>query len=175
MLLQVMSGGAGEARVGTAMLNQAERRWLGSFRAGGEKLGPGLRPQPYGRIKQRSHVRRNCSRLSHSLHFTRRCHQYSTSSSRPPPTRTHHYQNITITMDQLQISPETQQGLQNLSAKDKQELNQFVVGETQKAQIQSSMRAPSFRTKNTLCCLGNIFSHVAHGWLAPSRIHTDLS
>jgi hypothetical protein len=45
-------------------------------------------------------------------------------------------------MDQLQISPETQQGLQNLSAKDKQELNQFVVGETQKAQIQSSTRAP---------------------------------
>lgn len=45
-------------------------------------------------------------------------------------------------MDQLQISPEVQQGLQNLSAKDKQELNQFVVGETQKAQIQSSTRAP---------------------------------
>lgn len=41
-------------------------------------------------------------------------------------------------MDQLQISPETQQGLQNLSAKDKQELNQFIVGETQKAQVQSS-------------------------------------
>lgn len=43
-------------------------------------------------------------------------------------------------MDQLQISPETQQGLQNLSAKDKQELNQFVIGETQKAQLQSSTR-----------------------------------
>ncbi|KAL1582796.1 hypothetical protein WHR41_08325 [Cladosporium halotolerans] len=42
-------------------------------------------------------------------------------------------------MDQLQISAETQQGLQNLSAKDKQELNQFVVGETQKAQIQSTI------------------------------------
>ena len=42
-------------------------------------------------------------------------------------------------MDQLQISAETQQGLQNLSAKEKQELNQFIVGETQKAQIQSSM------------------------------------
>jgi hypothetical protein len=42
-------------------------------------------------------------------------------------------------MDQLQISPEVQQGLQNLSAKDKQELNQFIVGETQKAQVQSSM------------------------------------
>jgi import inner membrane translocase subunit TIM8 len=41
-------------------------------------------------------------------------------------------------MDQLQISPEIQQGLQNLSAKDKQELNQFIVGETQKAQVQSS-------------------------------------
>lgn len=47
-------------------------------------------------------------------------------------------------MDQLQISPETQQGLQNLSAKDKQELNQFIVGETQKAQVQSSkLRYPS--------------------------------
>jgi hypothetical protein len=46
-------------------------------------------------------------------------------------------------MDQLQISPETQQGLQNLSAKDKQELNQFIVGETQKAQVQSSMSRPS--------------------------------
>jgi hypothetical protein len=51
----------------------------------------------------------------------------------PTPTTT------TFTMDQLQISPETQQGLQNLSAKDKQELNQFIVGETQKAQVQSSM------------------------------------
>ena len=45
-------------------------------------------------------------------------------------------------MDQLQISPETQQGLQNLSAKDKQELNQFIVGETQKAQVQSSTSRP---------------------------------
>lgn len=42
-------------------------------------------------------------------------------------------------MDQLQISPETSQGLQNLSAKDKQELNQFVMAESQKAQIQGSM------------------------------------
>ena len=41
-------------------------------------------------------------------------------------------------MDAQQISPETQAALQNLSAKDKQELNQFVMGETQKAQIQSS-------------------------------------
>lgn len=49
-------------------------------------------------------------------------------------------------MDQLQISPEVQQGLQNLSAKDKQELNQFVVGETQKAQIQSSTCAPILQT-----------------------------
>lgn len=48
-------------------------------------------------------------------------------------------------MDQLQISPETQQGLQNLSPRDKQELNQFVVGETQKAQIQSSMRNPTLQ------------------------------
>lgn len=41
-------------------------------------------------------------------------------------------------MEQLQISPETSQGLQNLSAKDKQELNQFVMNESQKAQIQGS-------------------------------------
>jgi len=41
-------------------------------------------------------------------------------------------------MDQLSISPETSQGLQNLSNKDKQELNQFVMAETQKAQIQGS-------------------------------------
>jgi len=54
-------------------------------------------------------------------------------------------------MDQLQISPEVQQGLQNLNAKDKQELNQFVVGETQKAQIQSSMRAPIPPTCTTPC------------------------
>jgi hypothetical protein len=70
-------------------------------------------------------------------------------------------------MDQLQISPETQQGLQNLSAKDKQELNQFVVGETQKAQIQSSTRAPILQTKATLCCLGNIFTLRRIGGLLP--------
>ena len=43
-------------------------------------------------------------------------------------------------MDQLNISPETAQGLQNLSAQDKQQLNQFVVNESQKAQIQQSMQ-----------------------------------
>lgn len=43
-------------------------------------------------------------------------------------------------MDQMNISPETGAALQNLSAKDKQELNQFVVNETQKAQIQQSER-----------------------------------
>ena len=42
-------------------------------------------------------------------------------------------------MDQLNIGPETAQALGNMSAKDKQELNQFVVNETQKAQIQQSM------------------------------------
>ena len=40
-------------------------------------------------------------------------------------------------MDQLNISPETAQSLQSLSAKDKQELNTFVQGESQKAQIQA--------------------------------------
>ncbi|KAK4501217.1 hypothetical protein PRZ48_007024 [Zasmidium cellare] len=44
-------------------------------------------------------------------------------------------------MDQLNISPETAQGLQNLSAKDKQELNQFVQNEAQKAQIQSAVHS----------------------------------
>lgn len=43
-------------------------------------------------------------------------------------------------MDQLNVSPETAQSLQNMSAKDKQELNQFVMNEGQKAQIQSSMQ-----------------------------------
>ena len=33
-------------------------------------------------------------------------------------------------MDNLNINPETAQGLQNLSAKDRQELNQFVVQES---------------------------------------------
>lgn len=42
-------------------------------------------------------------------------------------------------MDQLNISPETAQGLQNLSAKDKQELNQFIVNEGQRAQVQSGI------------------------------------
>lgn len=42
-------------------------------------------------------------------------------------------------MDQLNISPETAQGLQNLSAKDKQELNQFVANEGQRAQVQGGI------------------------------------
>ncbi|KAM0719400.1 hypothetical protein Q7P37_005305 [Cladosporium fusiforme] len=69
-------------------------------------------------------------------------------------------------MDQLQISPETQQGLQNLSAKDKQELNQFVVGETQKAQIQSS------------ACQVHHASPTSSGALVtslPSPLHTTLT
>jgi hypothetical protein len=45
-------------------------------------------------------------------------------------------------MDSSQISPETSAALQNLSAKDTQELNQFVLGESQKAQIQNSMFVP---------------------------------
>nr|POE68485.1 mitochondrial import inner membrane translocase subunit tim8 [Quercus suber] len=43
------------------------------------------------------------------------------------------------TMDGLNISPETGAALQNMSAKDKQELNQFIVNESQKAQIQSTI------------------------------------
>jgi hypothetical protein len=42
-------------------------------------------------------------------------------------------------MDDLRVSAATEQGLQNLSPRDKQELQQFVTNETQKAQIQSSM------------------------------------
>jgi hypothetical protein len=98
MLLQVMSGGAGEARVGTAMLNQAERRWLGSFRAGGEKLGPGRRPQPYGRIKQRSHVRRIYSDIQPftSLHSPLPSIFYqliTTTTNEIPPLPKHHNHN----------------------------------------------------------------------------------
>ncbi|KAM0699879.1 hypothetical protein Q7P36_000090 [Cladosporium allicinum] len=63
-------------------------------------------------------------------------------------------------MDQLQISPETQQGLQNLSAKDKQELNQFVVGETQKAQIQSTIHE-----LNSVCFKKCITGRMAAGSL----------
>ncbi|KAH9828290.1 mitochondrial import inner membrane translocase subunit TIM8 [Teratosphaeria destructans] len=44
-------------------------------------------------------------------------------------------------MDSLNISPETAQSLQNMSAKDKQELNQFIVNESQKAQIQSTVHS----------------------------------
>lgn len=43
-------------------------------------------------------------------------------------------------MDNLNISPDTASALQNLSAKDKAELNQFVMQETQKAQIQQTVR-----------------------------------
>ena len=42
-------------------------------------------------------------------------------------------------MDNLSISPDATNALQNLSAKDKQELNTFVQQETQKAQIQQTV------------------------------------
>ncbi|CZT21674.1 related to mitochondrial import inner membrane translocase subunit TIM8 [Ramularia collo-cygni] len=42
-------------------------------------------------------------------------------------------------MDQLNVSPETAQSLQSMSAKDKQDLNQFIQNESQKAQIQSTI------------------------------------
>lgn len=41
-------------------------------------------------------------------------------------------------MDQFNINPDQAEGLQNMSAKDRQDLNQFVMNETQKAQIQAS-------------------------------------
>lgn len=50
---------------------------------------------------------------------------------------------MTATMDNLNISPETAASLQNMSAKDKSDLNQFIVQETQKANIQQTVRRPS--------------------------------
>ena len=85
---------------------------------------------------------------SQLIHFTSPHSKPSTAArplTAPSPLPSPHLTNPnynTFTMDQLQISPETQQGLQNLSAKDKQELNQFIVGETQKAQVQSSTSRP---------------------------------
>ncbi|KAM0705312.1 hypothetical protein Q7P35_008102 [Cladosporium inversicolor] len=67
-------------------------------------------------------------------------------------------------MDQLQISPETQQGLQNLSAKDKQELNQFIVGETQKAQVQSTIHE-----LNSVCFKKCITGRMSQGTLTGSE------
>ena len=46
--------------------------------------------------------------------------------------------NTRLEMDSLSVNTEIADGLKNMSARDKQELNQFVVGEQQKAQIQSS-------------------------------------
>ncbi|KAF7845894.1 hypothetical protein BT93_L0148 [Corymbia citriodora subsp. variegata] len=46
-------------------------------------------------------------------------------------------------MDQLSVSPEVAEGLKNLSAQDRIQLNQFVQNESQKAQIQSSRSARS--------------------------------
>lgn len=43
--------------------------------------------------------------------------------------------------DALNVSPETAQALQNLSLQDKQELNQFIQAETQKAGIQQGLSA----------------------------------
>ncbi|KAK4540953.1 hypothetical protein LTR36_008461 [Oleoguttula mirabilis] len=44
-------------------------------------------------------------------------------------------------MDQLSVSPETAESLKNLSQKDKQELNQFIQNEGQKAQIQATVHS----------------------------------
>ncbi|KAK5135968.1 hypothetical protein LTR08_004426 [Meristemomyces frigidus] len=44
-------------------------------------------------------------------------------------------------MDQMSVSPETAESLKNLSQKDKQELNQFIMGESQKSQIQGAVHS----------------------------------
>ncbi|KAK5119956.1 hypothetical protein LTR85_007032 [Meristemomyces frigidus] len=44
-------------------------------------------------------------------------------------------------MDQLSVSPDTAESLKNLSQKDKQELNQFILNEGQKAQIQATVHS----------------------------------
>lgn len=44
-----------------------------------------------------------------------------------------------LIMDNLSLSPDATGALQNMSAKDKAELNQFVMQETQKAQIQQTV------------------------------------
>ena len=50
-----------------------------------------------------------------------------------------------LIMEQVSVSQDIQQGFEKLSAKDKQELNQFVTNETQKAQIQGGVfRCPSW-------------------------------
>lgn len=56
------------------------------------------------------------------------CQRHKTSR----PNRTTH-QSI---MDSASVSPETMQQLQNMSPQEKQQLNQFIQGENQKAQIQ---------------------------------------
>ena len=87
----------------------------------------------------------SCARMCPHARLTpakRQPHQISTiaviASPVAPQRHTAQTAKATITMDQLNISPETAQGLQNLSAQDKQQLNQFVVNESQKAQIQQS-------------------------------------
>ena len=44
-------------------------------------------------------------------------------------------------MDRLNVSPEVAESLKDLSQKDKQELSQFVMGESQKAQIQNAVHS----------------------------------
>ncbi|CAK4030988.1 related to mitochondrial import inner membrane translocase subunit TIM8 [Lecanosticta acicola] len=44
-------------------------------------------------------------------------------------------------MDQLSISPEAADGLKNLSPADRNELNQFVQNESQRAQIQGTVHS----------------------------------
>ncbi|GAB1733487.1 hypothetical protein KC367_g2724 [Hortaea werneckii] len=60
-------------------------------------------------------------------------------------------------MDSASVSPETMQQLQNMSPQEKQQLNQFIQGENQKAQIQGvvhSLTDTCFRK----CITGKITS-----------------
>lgn len=52
-------------------------------------------------------------------------------------------------MDNVNISPDTASALQNLSAKDKADLNTFVQQESQKAQIQQTVRSHPIRPPTT--------------------------
>lgn len=60
-------------------------------------------------------------------------------------------------MDQLNVSPETADSLKGLSEKDKQELNQFIINESQKAQIQQTVHSLT-----DTCVTSNTYSRSAH-------------
>jgi hypothetical protein len=78
-------------------------------------------------------------------------------------------------MDQLSVSPETSAALSNLSAKDKQELNQFVVNESQKANIQQSMFSPSSQPPLLPAFLSLTFSSAIHSLTGNAESHRRLT